>query len=256
MELAAHWWVLVGPSVFVASSAIVGVRLLRLARRTHGTPDRAAGVALISAGAVGYTLIGGVPLFPGISVTDMHLAVALGDLAVNVACVALCLSSWRVSRPDRIWAAALFAAVVAILGGTSVASLWTASFTLAYHERPWWHALGLGCQCFAFAWSSVEALLFHARLRRQARAAGTPTPAVARRSLMWGVATGSAAALIALYAIAWRRQGSLVPSPRTIAALSVPGMVAAVSVWLAFFPPRLRRGAHARRSPLRPDRAA
>jgi hypothetical protein len=256
VELSAHGWVLIGPSVFVATSAIVGVRLLRLARRTNGTPDRAAGVALISAGAIGYTLIGGVPLIPGISVTDMHLAVALGDLAVDVACVALCLSSWRVSRPDRVWAAALFAAVVATLGGTAMANLWTASFTLAYHERPWWHALGLGCQCFSFAWASVEALLSHARLRRQARATGTPPPAAATRSLMWGIATGSAALLVALYAIAWQRQGSLVPSPQTISVLSVPGMIAAVCVWLAFLPPRLWRSARAPHSALRPDRAA
>jgi hypothetical protein len=254
VELSAYWWVLIGPSLFVGTSGIVGVRLLRLARRTHGTPDRAAGVALISAGAIGYGLIGGVPLIPGLSATDLHLSVALGNLAVNVACVALCLSSWRTSRPDRIWAAALFVGVVGVLGGTSVASLWTASFTLAYHERPWWHALGLACQCFSFAWSSVEALLFHARIRRQSRAAGKIPPTTSR-SLMWGVATGSAAVLVALYAIAWQRQRSLVPAPETIAVLSVPGIVAAATVWLAFFPPRLVRRARPPRTALTPDRA-
>jgi len=70
------------------------------------------------------------------------------------------------------------------------------------------------------------------------------------------VATGSAAVLVALYAIAWQRQRSLVPEPETIAVLSVPGIVAAAAVWLAFFPPRLVRRVRAPRSSLRPDRAA
>lgn len=233
---SAQWLVLTGPTLFVVTSLVVGWLVLQQSRRTRSTPERTIGVVLLSAGVFGYTLIGGVPLLPGLSLTDLHLSVALGDLALNVGCVALYLNTWRSFRPTQVWAAGVFAAAVAVLASTSLATIWTASFTLPYHERPWWHLVGVACQCLAFGWTSLEALGLWARLRPRVRL-GLVSPVIATRILMWGVAAGCAFVLIAAYSVIWYRKRSLVPSLDAIAVLSVPGMAAAAAVWLAFYPP-------------------
>jgi hypothetical protein len=66
---------------------------------------------------------------------------------------------------------------------------------------------------------------------------GLLSPIVAGRILMWGCAAGWACILIVGYAVIWYHQRSLVPSFGAIAVLSVPGISAAASVWLAFYPP-------------------
>lgn len=253
MNPSLQWLVLVPPTLFVVTSLVVGVRVLRRARRTRSMPERAIGVALLSAGVFGYTLIGGVPLLPWLSPTDLHLSVALGDLAVSIGCVALYLSTWRSFRPTQLWAAGVFLAAALVLGVTSLATLWTASFTLPYHERPWWHALGLACQSLAFAWTSAEAIGSSLALRRRARL-GLASPVVANRILTWGIASGCACVLTSLYAVIWYRQQSLVPSLQAISVLSVPGFAAAVAVWLAFYPPRFWLRWIARGAPVTPDR--
>jgi hypothetical protein len=251
---SAQWLVLIGPTLFVLTALVVGVRVLQQSRRTRSTPERTIGVVLLSAGVFGYTLIGGVPLVPGLSLTDLHLSVALGDLALNVGCVALYLNTWRSFRPNQVWAAGVFAAAIAVLAATSIASLWTASFTLPYHERPWWHVVGLTCQCLAFLWTSIESLGLWAQLRPRVRL-GLVSPIVAGRILMWGSAAGWAFVLFTGYAVIWYRQQSLIPSFGAIAVLSVPGISAAAAVWLAFYPPDVWERWLVRRAALTRDRA-
>ena len=73
-------------------------------------------------------------------------------------------------------------------------------------------------------------------LRRRLRL-GLVEPEVVARILLWGIGSGCASVLIALYAWLWLQRPGLVPSFEEVALIAVPGIGAAVSVWLAFFPP-------------------
>jgi hypothetical protein len=230
------WSVLVGPALFVLACLVAGVRVLALGLRNGGIPERAIAVALLSAGVCGYSLIGGVPLLPGLAPANLHLASALGDLAISVGCVACCLFTWRTFRPDQTWAAGVFLGCTGVLAIGAVLGLARGSFALPYADRPLWFRAGLFAQWFAFAWTSWESLRYQALLRRRLRL-GLADPEVVARILMWGVGSGCASLLLAMYAWLWLQRPGLVPSFEEVALIAVPGIGAAVSVWLAFFPP-------------------
>lgn len=231
------WSVLIGPTLFVVASLVVGTRCLRLAARTHGLPEAAIGVTLLSAGAVGFGLLGGLPILPGLPPGVVTLSNAAGDVGVSLGAATLCLFVWRTYRPDRIWAATLFGVACGVLAVTTGAMLWTWSYPLPYAERPWWYFVELGFQGLAFAWASAEAFRYHAMLRRRMRI-GLGDPEMTDRILMWGIAAASAFLVTTLYVALWTQRDGLVPTLGETAVLALPGIVAAATVWLAFFPPK------------------
>ncbi len=231
-----RWLVLVGPVLFVISCLVVGTRVLGLARRTRGVPEWGISTTLLSAGVGGYTLIGGVPLLPGVGAPVVALASLGGHALISIGCGALCVFTWKTFRPREIWAGAVVVAVSCILAVSAGALVAQGHHVLPYGERSPLFRASLAVQTGTFVWTSFEALRHWSKLQRRLRL-GLVHPEIASRILMWGIASGSASLILALYAVLWLRLDGLVPTVGAIAALAVPGLVTAATTWLAFFPP-------------------
>lgn len=230
------WLVLIGPTFFVVSSLVVGVRCLRLAMRTHELAETAIGITLLSASVVGYGLIGGLPFLPGLPADVVTVSNAVGDAGVSIGAAALCLFVWKTYRPTAWWAATLCIVSMSVLAVTTGAMIWTWGYERVYADRPWWYFLELSLQCLAFAWAAAEAFRYYRMLRKRCRI-GLSEPEMADRFLMWGIAAASAFGLMLMYAIVWTQRDGLVPTQGEIGLMALPGIVAAATVWLAFFPP-------------------
>lgn len=232
-------FVLVATFVYVAVGWVVGVRLLRLARRTRGLPELSLGLGeCLLAGAV-------PPLFVMPQVLSepealVRAASLLGHLAYTVGCAVMVLFTWRVFRPDEGWARALVLGAVGVLGAAGALGMARAFLapsaaelrdpqTAAFLLMEWVSVVG-------FVWTAVEAFRHHGRLRRQ-RALGLADPLVVNRVLLWGlvglggVAAAGAPVLAGLLGV---NVATHAPT-RLVCALGT--LASSAFVQLAFLPP-------------------
>jgi uncharacterized membrane protein YuzA (DUF378 family) len=91
----------------------------------------------------------------------------------------------------------------------------------------------------AYGWSSVEPLRCAALMRRRARH-GLGDPLVENRMLLWAAGTGAIAAVALLHLIAQLFGHYELPTSLFGVVSALVG-VAALTEWLAFFPPRAYR---------------
>ncbi len=249
MESEQFFAALSGVLLFVVS-AVVGIRLLRLARRTRQLPEFAFGFGLSSV-----ILLGAPAMMAGglgrVAAGEVNLpATALGFAGISVGFVAFYVFNWKVFRPNSSWAPFVVATGVLLLGTSSVGS-----FLAVLNSSPeassllvtqkwivllWIAAIG------SYAWMASEALLEY-RLSRRRLALGLADPTVTNRFLLWGLAnlvqTASNGTNLVLHF-----QG-ITPSndalPATLSAIG--GLCCCVAMSLAFMPPAaylryLRRG--------------
>jgi hypothetical protein len=223
----------------IAADAVVGVRLLALARHTRALPEATLGAALLLLGAIGYPLAAaarrGVLAAQG---ADAHLLGA-GLLAQDVACFAMYLHVARTFRSGARWAAVLAAA-----GGLALATSWVGQALSGTGFEPGAagaaYYLGLGSRAGAFAWAAFESLRCHALARRRLRL-GLADPMVTDRFRVFGVASCAVFTAFVLFLIG-RLTGSSAAEPTwVLASTSAAGLVAAVATWLAFLPPAAYR---------------
>lgn len=222
-----------GMVAFLLASAVVGVRLLLLWRRTRELPELSIGLAFVLAG-----LIGGILLH----LARVHDSGALGTAAI--VCLhagALCLAffTWRVFRLDAAWARLAFGAlaagaIVAVLGGGQ------GTRGAAQNGAAFW--IGFWCRALPFGWAAFESGLYFARMRRRVHL-GLADAFVAQRFLFWAVGSGLVFWIFAQSAVLL----ALGADPNDGAPLllrSVIGLGASAALWWAFFPPgRLRYAA-------------
>lgn len=226
----------IGFAAFFASSLVIGIRLVALARRTGQLPELLIGVGVLGMGPFGYglsTLADASAETSGIlSATFMGSAL----LALTVGTISQYLFVWMVFRRAERWAPWVF------LGAAALA---TASYALDIHGQglvdrggagPWQEtgrALRMGC----LFWSSAESLRYHRLMRRRERV-GLGDPVVTNRFLLWGIGAG-AAFLGTAVANGLRATTGLSVSevPLVSLVVSLHGLVAAVAMWLAFRPP-------------------
>jgi len=230
----------------------LGIRLMRLARRTGGKPEFWLGGFF---GIVGLSLIL-TPLGGQMTGTTLgRVLVTTGQAATTLGLICLIRFNWQVFRPGSTTARtfALFC------GGLDLACFIVAA----------WMGFGPALQSdfghvFVFsrflilAWSCFECTT-HALMMKKRLALGLADPVVTNRFALWAMWTGVLAAL-PLVATGVKLSGAiLVAAPgepmtatlRMLLAIIASGsMVAAVAVALAFFPPQryqawLRHGAGA-----------
>lgn len=219
-----------GIAVLIAADAVVGLRLLHLAWRTHRVPELAFGLSFILLGVVGYPLS---IVARGGAGSEGLLAAAL--TAQNLACLATYVATWKSFRPTDGLAAGFVAlmatAFAASLLGDSLAA---GAFTLR-DGGPWYY-LGFWARALAFFWSALEALRYHGMLRRRL-VLGLADPVISDRFRLWGIASLaiSAAFLVFLAGRLWTP--NVASSPVVLSITSVAGVVAGVAIFLAFCPP-------------------
>jgi hypothetical protein len=214
----------------------VGSRLLLLARRTRKLPELAIGTACLT------MAVGGVLLCPIIFFAEswpdwLIFAISIiSKLVFAVGASAVCIVSWRVFRPDRLWAASACAmASLTMLAAVLVQALRGDATThwalLPENHVFWWVRIA------TYSWTGFESLRYAGMMRRQARL-GLGDPLVAAQIRLWGVASTAIAAMVALWAVAPHLGYTSVRNwPSGMFVANSLGLLAACSLHLAFLPP-------------------
>jgi hypothetical protein len=223
---------------FVAVSAILGVRLLALARRTRRMPELALGLAYVTVGALGYPL-GLVSAWPGLPEAAARACFALSHLFTGVGSAAVYVFTCTVFRPDARWARWLVRAAafgLAVQAAASVARALTgdparfAAPDAAFTVRQ-------AITAFSYGWTAIEALRYRELMVRRL-VLGLAEPEVVNRFLLWAIAgvgaflgSGTMSIVSLVGAMPWQ-------DPIALSAVGLGGVTSAVCAWLAFMPPR------------------
>jgi len=229
---------LVGFGSFLAVSLTVGIRLLALARRTRRLPELAIGLQLVLAGALGYGLLTAAESLHVFPDPYGRWASFAGVTAISAGSWFLALFTRRVFRRESAVAhAALLALALWLAFG--VYGAWMLQIERAETGGGAW--LGRWAAMIglfvAYAWACFEPLSHHAQLRRRARIGLDAGHAiVANRMLLWGIGTGAVAAITLLHLVA-QLAGYYELPESLIGVVSMLALVAAITEWLAFFPP-------------------
>jgi len=223
----------IGLGGLIASCAAVGVRLVALGARSRRLPELALGASYLLFGALGYPLaaFARARAAAGDPQAGAWLAAAL--LAQNLGVLACYGFNWRVFRPGR--RGALFPAAAALLFAASwIGHGVDPGWAGATSSGAWYH-LGLATRAAAFVWGGGEAFAHWTRMRRRLRV-GLADPVVSDRMLLWAVSS-----LVIALAFSAFFAGKVVlgeNAPVVVISASACGLVAAVAMMLAFFPPR------------------
>ena len=230
---------------FVAGSAVVGVRLLLLARRTRQMSELLLGGAIFCAAVLGYgVLIAGLIVRGGRlepeAATPLAIVLSAGGKALHDFGVTLfLLFVLRVFRPGETWALALAGGLLALLwGGYAGGGLASGFRTDPVGSAAWW------CE-YAVIWTyplwvALESFRWWGLMRRR-RALGLAGALVTNRFLLWG--TGSVFTALAtwtasvpyLFASDLARLEAITPAIRI--ATAALGLASISCSYLAFLPP-------------------
>jgi len=226
-------------ALVIGVNLAVGLRLLWKGIQLHTQPELLLGAAL--------ALDGVEWLFWMLAFYSPAADTPLGTLfsaACRLFIVAhnLCLLAFTrlVFRPESRGASALVAvsaaAILVGLTGGFMGGDWIGT----RGDRPWlW--LELCSLLVAYAWTLIESGLYYARMRCRAEH-GLADPMLVNRFLLWAVYGGASVgtSLVWMFgALVVARGGRY---PFALDAIMVGfTVVSALSIWLAFFPPRLYR---------------
>jgi hypothetical protein len=228
---------------FLLVSTALGVRLLRLSRRTREIPELAMGLAFLLCGGVGY---GQIIAAHGFWETRPHLTpvlLASGYLMVDLGAICLLLFTWWVFRRGRRLGRLLLAALTATILTAFVGQALVEGFAEPRMTGgfAWVGIVGLGG---SFVWPAAESLRYWAMLRRRERI-GLADPALAHTFFWWGVGSASASAIFLIFAgLVWFDVQD-VTHPAAAVPTAVCGGFAAFAIGRAFHPQRGRAPAAA-----------
>lgn len=232
-----RWLAALATLAFVIVSLGVGVRLLRLARRSGAVPELALGVAFFGVGAVGYPL-GLLALLPGLPEGISRPLFALSQIATGVGSAAVFVFTQSVFRPDARWARALVRLAALVLAAQTAFGVSRAiQGEVAQFAVPdFGFSLRQAVTAFSYAWTAAEAFHYRALLLRRL-ALGLAEVEVVNRFLLWAIAgvgafTGSFTMSVVSFAGAKPFE-----DPLALAAVGLGGLIAALCTALAFTPP-------------------
>jgi hypothetical protein len=240
---------LLGVVAFSLACAVVGVRLLRVAARTRQAPELSMGLALVSSGAIGFPLLISSQVIAASSGSSLatHLLSAFGSAFTFLGYIGLIIGTWRIYRPAAQWPRAVLAiGSLVVVGACATVFATRDAAPGGIREIALWTGVAVGVG--TFAWSAGESFALYGQMQRRARI-GLVEPAVANRVLLWGIGSLAAFAMSA-HGLLMRVVLGPVESDGMRLVSSALGMIAAIAIWLAFFPPaayrrRMARGATA-----------
>lgn len=223
---------LVGLSAFALASLFVGARLLVLSFRTQRLPERLIGLSLFSAGGIGTVLV----LLSDIAGGSRATLQTVAAIAIHLGVAALGIFTWRVFRPTFA-GATLVAACVALLVLSRLADAVSGHY-FGVDRSDLSIAADYTGRIVLYAWATFESLRHYALARRRVRI-GLVEPLVANRFLLWGIGTG--AALCIWFHVFLQELARRSDAAETYLVIAAFGTACAISLWLAFFPPRRYR---------------
>jgi hypothetical protein len=223
--------------LLVAASIAVGFRLLALHRRSGAAPELLLGLMLLLSVGVGYPLLIAADRAGPDAIRPLLVVSALG---VNAGFGMLYVFTWRVFRPQALWAR-LFAGAGVLAMAASAA--WRCHYTITQADpRIGIEVIGQSLAqtatvVAAYGWTAFESLRYWGLMRRRARI-GLAEPEVANRFLLWGLMSLFVTAGVLLNSIAMARGIAVFQSPSILLASSTTGLAQAILLVLAFLPPR------------------
>ncbi|HVH06117.1 MAG TPA: hypothetical protein VNE71_08985 [Myxococcota bacterium] len=229
-----------GGGAFVLVSLAIGLRLMLLAMRTGELPEFAVGGALLLLGGVGYPAAALARGAPGLGVLPRVTLAAIGMACMVLGPSGIAVFNWKVFRADSPWTRRAVAFFALALVAAFVWQAATPGFLAAAEYRGnGIHALELLTGA-VLAWASYESITYAVKMRRRVRV-GLADPLVADRVRLWAYAMLAAQLLNHLSIAAVAMGGDLVTWRYGGVVVFVLGLVAALSMWLAFLPPRAYR---------------
>lgn len=220
---------LTGMLLFLSTSCVVAFRLLRLWTKTRQLPELMIGLSfLLAAGIGGSASVVGAQLRLSGSTLVGPLMV-IGNLGIHAGVICLVVFVGSVFRPGLHGKIA----VIGTGGALAVLGLIVASDPLAAGGV--WNLSSAMLRIAVYTWAAAEAGLAWSTARKRMRL-GFSDPATVDRFLLWSVGTG-AIALLWLHTAYRIVLGQVAASNASYLIIAALGMVCAVSLWLAFFPP-------------------
>jgi hypothetical protein len=229
--------------VFIAVASTVGVKLLLVARRTHGIGELTLGLGLFLIVGVGYPLLlAAYALGQGAMSGGVRLLLTAGTLTMSVGWCCVWIFTWRVFRPNvRLAAIAAFCGisalgVVLLLRLVGIWGIWQAP-DFAEVVAPRIGTLGTPViAMLSYVWTSSEAFRYWGMMRKR-MALGLADAVVTNRFFLWGLVGVFSAVSLVPTVIAYVRGVSGLDSwTQLCGALS--GLACSVTLFLAFLPPR------------------
>jgi len=224
---------------FIVVGALIGVRMLLLARRTRGRPELLLGAGLTSLTVMTLPLITLSMMFHVGSPSFQLGLFALGLAPVVGFAASLYSFTAVVFRPQSRLARGLapLAALAAALGIVGIvssrAAAWHADRVVSAH----WSVLVMGVFVLGLTWTGIEAARYHRMLRRRVTL-GLADPVVSNRFFLWSFGCLGAVAGVLVSAgsllVGWR----VVSHPVPIFGIAFAGFTLSGSWYLAFLPPR------------------
>jgi hypothetical protein len=222
-----------------AIGCLVGGRLLLVARQTRQPPELLIGIGIFvyASLALPALLVMGLP---GQSAELTRVFQLTQQIANCTSLTAILLFTWRVFRPDAGWArlatyAAIALALFASWGSVSVAPSGAGATAMPPEVRPY-VSLMVTVWGWAFLWTGVESLRFHAKMRRRL-ALGLGNPLVANRFLLWAI-WGLSCCVLDLMNLAYNLAGlDFSRHPAPLLTICASCLVSSAVWYLAFFAP-------------------
>jgi len=227
-----------GLLAFCVSSVAVGVRLLRLGRRTREIPELAIGAGFVVGVVVGYVPETIVLSSDLLSAASEKLVLGVTQVAIRLAAISILIFTWRVFRAQESWAAGLAGLLTVALLASYLVFPATRIYAATATDRIWYDVFAVA-RTACLAWGGVESLIYYRGARRRLRL-GLADPMVTNRFLLWGI--GLTAIAILMGTTLWASALGVDPTVAGWILLeSLLGLVGAVSIWLTFFPPAAYR---------------
>ena len=227
-----------GALAMITVDAVVGVRLLLLARRTRKLPEAALGTAFLLLGAIGYPLTTLARRGVIGSAARNEMLMAGGLLVQDVACFAVVLAAVRIFRPGSRSGRAAISIAALWLAGSWLGQLLTSGFGPL--ETGPAYAAGLAARTAAFGWAAGEAFHAWAKGRKRLRL-GLVEAIVVERFLLFGLGMAGVFAAFAIFVVGQLTTPNPSQSAWVLAATGAMGVATALPTWLAFLPPAAYR---------------
>lgn len=229
---------------FVLASAVVGLRLVGLARRTGQRPELLLGLGILGTAVLGYGILIGAAVLRGEglgeSADPLQQALrATGGLLHDAGVTMILLFVRTVFRPAERWALALLAAALLMLWGGHLGWELTNRYRSGLPGNAFWWLRNFVIWTYPL-WTLVESYRYYGLLRRR-QALGLADPLVTNRFLLWGsAALGTALAIWTSnlpYLLLDRPEVLRAWTPAIQVATATFGLVTVTLYGLTFFAP-------------------
>jgi hypothetical protein len=235
--VAVEKWLGAGVLLQLLACAVVGAKLLGLARRTRQIPELSLGLAFLLLGAVGHPLAIAARMGPPGEQSAVWLTLAL--TAQNAASFAIYVMNWQTFHKGSRIVAGVVAATALGFFASGAAPWWAApgsALASGVDAGPAYY-LGFGLRFGAFLWAAVDSIRYFRLLGRRQKL-GLADPVVVDRFRLWSISTVCICAGFAVFLAGRLLPGQSSLSPWVLACTSVVAGASGVAMWLAFFPPR------------------